>query len=242
MATSPRWTIAKMSSSRAPPARLIGCVEAGRAAPVGAGLGHGAGGLLVGRDPQLVARERDVVEAEHLHRHRRARLGDLLAVLVEHRADLAPAATGDDRVADPQRAPLDERGDDRAAALVEVRLEHEARGPAPSGWRRAPRPRRRAGSTRAARRRRGRRAATTSTTIVSPPHSSGTSSLLDELLADPRRVGVLAVDLGDRDDDRHLGRARVADRLDRSAASRRRRPRRRAPRCRWPARRGRASR
>ena len=54
----------------------------------------------------------------------------------------------------------------------------------------------------------------TSTTIVSPPHSSGTSSLLDELLADPRRVGVFAVDLGDRHDDRHLGRTRVVDRLD----------------------------
>ena len=52
-------------------------------------------------------------------------------------------------------------------------------------------------------------------TIVSPPHSSGTSSLLDELLAHAGRVGVLAVDLGDRDDDRHLGRARVVDRLDR---------------------------
>ena len=54
----------------------------------------------------------------------------------------------------------------------------------------------------------------TSMTIVSPPHSSGTSSLLDELLAHAVGVGVLAVDLGDRDDDRHLGRTRVVDRLD----------------------------
>ena len=43
----------------------------------------------------------------------------------------------------------------------------------------------------------------------------GHQLLLDELLAHAVGVGVLAVDLGDRDDDRHLGRARVADRLDR---------------------------
>ena len=81
-----------------------------------------------GRDPELVARERDVVEAEHLDRRRRTGFLDLLAVVVEHGADLAPAAAGDDRVADAQRAPLDEHGGDRAAALVEVRLEHERPG------------------------------------------------------------------------------------------------------------------
>ena len=52
-------------------------------------------------------------------------------------------------------------------------------------------------------------------TIVSPPQSSGTSSLLDQLLAHTRRVGVFAVDLRDRHDDRHVGRARVVDRFDR---------------------------
>ena len=93
--------------------------------PVGTGFGDGPRGLLVGRDPQLVARERHVVETEHLDRHRRARLCDLLTVLVEQRADLAPRATGDDRVADAERAPLDERGDDRAPTLVEVRLQHQ---------------------------------------------------------------------------------------------------------------------
>ena len=43
----------------------------------------------------------------------------------------------------------------------------------------------------------------------------GHQLLLGELLAHAGRVGVLAVGLGDRDDDRHLGRARVRDRLDR---------------------------
>ena len=43
----------------------------------------------------------------------------------------------------------------------------------------------------------------------------GHELLLDELLLDPGGVGVLTVDLGDRDDDRDLGRPGVADRLDR---------------------------
>ena len=43
----------------------------------------------------------------------------------------------------------------------------------------------------------------------------GDELVLGELLAHAVRVGVLAVDLGDRDDDRHLGRRGVVDRLDR---------------------------
>ena len=100
-------------------------LQAGGPAAEGTGLGHGAGGLLVGRDAQLVARERDVVEPEHLDRGGRAGLLHLLTVLVEHGADLAPRTAGDDRVADAEGAPLDQRGDHRAAALVEVGLEHE---------------------------------------------------------------------------------------------------------------------
>ena len=43
----------------------------------------------------------------------------------------------------------------------------------------------------------------------------GYEPLLDELLAHARRVGVVTVDLGDRHDDRHVGGPRVADRLHR---------------------------
>ena len=69
---------------------------------------------LVGRrDPQLVTRERDVVEAEYLDRDRRTGFGHLLAVLVEHRSHATPRGPGDDLVADAQRAFLDERGHDR---------------------------------------------------------------------------------------------------------------------------------
>ena len=55
--------------------------------------------------------------------------------------------------------------------------------------------------------------AETSQKIVSPPHSSGVISILGELGADPFRVGALFVDLVDRDQHRHVGRAGVVDRL-----------------------------
>ena len=135
-------------------------------------------------------------------------------MVVEHRAHLAPAATRDDRLADAQRAALDQRGDDGTPARVEVRLEHE----------------------RARRRLRVghelldvgheqdrveqlvdaepfRRGHLVDDRVAAP--LLGDEPVLDELLAHAVGVGVLAVDLGDRDDDRHLGRAGVADRLDR---------------------------
>ena len=126
VATSPRCTIAKMSSRRAPPASIIGCARLAARRRRGARLGDGAGDLVVGRDAQLVAGERHVVEAEHLDRHRRARFRrPRLPCSSNIARHLAPAAAGDDGLADAQRAALDERGDDRAAARVEVRLEHE---------------------------------------------------------------------------------------------------------------------
>ena len=57
-----------------------------------------------------------------------------------------------------------------------------------------------------------------STTIVSPPHASGTSPCSDELLHHTVGVGVVAVDLVDRHDDRHVGGLGVVDGLDPSAA------------------------
>ena len=114
-----------MSSSRAPPASIIGCdrFEARRRCARASATARAI--FSFGRDAELVAGERHVVEAEHLDRRRRSGFGDRVAVLVEHGPDLAPAATGDDGLADAERAPLDERGDDRPAAGVEVGLEHE---------------------------------------------------------------------------------------------------------------------
>ena len=62
-------------------------------------------------------------QTEHLNRTRRAGLVDGVAVLVEHGADAAERVAGDDRVADAQRAALDEHGRHRTAAAVEVRLD-----------------------------------------------------------------------------------------------------------------------
>ena len=51
-------------------------------------------------------------------------------MVVDERPDPAPGGAGDERVADPERAALDEHGGHRAAADVEVGLEHDARGAA----------------------------------------------------------------------------------------------------------------
>jgi hypothetical protein len=149
---------------------------AGGATPVGARLGDRARGLLVGRGAQLVARERDVVETEHLHRGGRAGLLHLLTVLVEHGAHLAPRTPATIGVAD--------RSVPRSTSAVTT----------------GPRPWSRFDSSTSARagafgfaasvgRDVGHEqdrleqlvdadpaVAATSLTIVSPPHSSGTSS------------------------------------------------------------------
>src|SRR4051812_31836985 len=65
-------------------------------------------------------------QAEHLDGTRRPGHEDRLAVLVEHRPHSAVRRTGDDRVADVQRAGLHEHRRDGTAALVEVRLDGDA--------------------------------------------------------------------------------------------------------------------
>src|SRR4029079_15123315 len=58
----------------------------------------------------------------------RALLGQVVAVLVEHRPDAAVRVTGDDRAADVQRAALDEDRRHRTTAAVEVGLDRDAAG------------------------------------------------------------------------------------------------------------------
>ena len=58
------------------------------------------------------------------------RLLDVLALVVDEGPHPAPRRAGHDRVADPEGAALDEHGGHRAAADVEVGLEHDAAGPA----------------------------------------------------------------------------------------------------------------
>ena len=99
------------------------------AQPLGALLRELAG-LAVGLDDAAeLAGGRRLVEAEDLDRVARLRLLELVALVVVERAHLAPGVAGDDRVADLERAALDEHRRDRAAADVEPRLDDRAGRP-----------------------------------------------------------------------------------------------------------------
>ena len=63
-----------------------------------------------------------------LHRRRRTGLLDDAAAVVDQRAHAADDGAGDDVVADAQRAVLHEHGGHRAAAAIELGLEHGADG------------------------------------------------------------------------------------------------------------------
>ena len=96
--------------------------------PVRALLGELAGAAVVLDHLDALAGLADALEAEHLDRVAGPRLLEAGAGVVLHRPHLAPLRPGDDRVADVQRAALDQDRGDRAAARVEVRLDHRAGG------------------------------------------------------------------------------------------------------------------
>jgi hypothetical protein len=90
-----------------------------RLAPLGDLPGH----PVVVDDDEAVAGAGHGCQAEHLDRPGRRRVGHRIAVLVQHGPDPAVGLAADDRVADVERAALHEDGRDRAAALVQVRLD-----------------------------------------------------------------------------------------------------------------------
>lgn len=94
-------------------ARQLGVALAGTA-PVGDLAGHP---VLV-HDEERVARTRHRRQTDDLHRARRERLGDVLAVLVDHAPDAPGGVAGHDRVADPERSALDQHRGHRAATAV----------------------------------------------------------------------------------------------------------------------------
>ena len=170
----------------------------------------GAAVVLDGAD--VLAGLGDPVEAEHLDRIARVGLLDALAGEVVERADAAPVGARDERVADAQRAALDEDRHDRAAARVELGLDDDAGG------------------------RRGRvglellelgddlqrveqvleadlrlRRHVDELRLAAP--LDGLQPARGHLGAHAGRVRALLVDLVDRDDDRHVGGLRVVDRL-----------------------------
>ena len=75
---------------------------------------------------QAIARLRRAVEAQNLHRHRRAGGHHGVAGVGDERAHAAPFRAGDDDVAGAQRAALHQHGRHRAAAAVEPRFDHGA--------------------------------------------------------------------------------------------------------------------
>ena len=104
--TPPACICSKSVSSDTPPA-FEALRELLAAKALGALLGDVLRLALVLDDAELT-RGRRAVEAEDLHGLARPRLLDLLAAIVVERADLARGVARDDRVADPQRAALDE--------------------------------------------------------------------------------------------------------------------------------------
>ena len=138
----------------------------------------------------------------------------VLAALVDQRAHPAPFAAGDEDVADIaacRAAPARSRpGRGRARAWLRARRPRRCGSGWPSG--RAARPA--AGSLPASLSRLVFFSADTSTSSTSPPSSSTTSSCCSSSWRTRSGLRVGPVHLVDRDDDRHLGRLGVADRLD----------------------------
>ena len=135
-------------------------------------------------------------------------------MIVDQGTDSTPSGSGDQRVADLERAPLDEQIGNGTSTDVEVGLEHHATGP-PVGR----------GSEilelghheqvleqivdAVALQRRHRH----HDRVAAP--RLGNEILLGELLHHAVRIGVLTIDLVDRDDDRYVRGLGVVQRLDR---------------------------
>ena len=183
------------------------------AGPDAAGLGDLAGAGDVVDDGELLAGGRHGVEPGDLDRRRRAGLGDRAALVVEQGADAAEAVAADDHVADLEGAVLDQHGGDDAPALGDRRLQ-AGPGGRPRGV--------------------GLQLVPSSATIPSVSSRSamplagqgrglddrrvaavflGDQALLRELAVDLVEVDVGQVDLVQGDDDRHVGRLGVGDRL-----------------------------
>ena len=83
-----------------------------------------AGTALVLDHPHVLSSLWHTVEAEHLYRLSGKPALELVAGEVVHRADAPEVGSRDERVADLQRAALDQDRHDRAAAGVELGLDH----------------------------------------------------------------------------------------------------------------------
>src|SRR5215470_4621505 len=189
--------------------------ELGAALPRLAALGDLPGDPVVGHDEEAVASPGHGGEAEHLDRPRRRRLRHGLEVVVEQSPHPAKRLAADDRVTDPERAPLHEDGGHRAAPAVEVCLDRHALGVLVGV---GPQVELGVGGQDD----RLEQVLDTDALPGGDVHEQGGAAellghqaVLGELGPHPRRVRALLVDLVDGDDHRHVGGLGVVERLGR---------------------------
>ena len=168
---------------------------------------------LVVHHLDVLARLGHAVEAEDLDGCPRSGLVHALALVVEHRPDLAPDGAGNDRIPHMEGAALYQHAGDRTAARVELGL-HDGPGGGGVGI----------GAElfeigdqqdhleQVVDPVLGLRGDVGVDRVPSP--LLGIEVLLCKFGSDAIWVGALLVDLVDRDQDRHVGRAGVVDRLD----------------------------
>ena len=195
---------------RGAPTRLAGTSRLGGLAL----LDHRPGFLLPGHDAQDVARLRHVGEPEDDGSGRRTCFRDALALVVLEGPNAAERRADDDDVAHSQRARLNQRGCHRPAALVELGFDD--------------RPDRRALGIRLELLEVGNEQGHLEQVVEAGARSRAdrhqrnvAAVFLDDdaglrkLVLDAVDIRVRLVDLVQRDDDRHLGRTRMVDRLER---------------------------
>ena len=181
--------------------------------PLAAHLRVAARLALVLDHAALLARGRRMVEAEDLDRVARPRLLDLLAAEVVERAHLAPGVAGDDRVAHAQGAAVDQHRRGGAAADVEPRLDDR---PGSVGLRVRGQLELGVGDEEHLLEQVVEALGLLGRDLGELRRAApllGLEAFGGELVADAIGVRVGQVDLVHSDDDRHLGRARVGDRL-----------------------------
>ena len=191
------------------PAGLLLLAQAQRAL-----LGLLAGRAVVLDDVDELTGLGHAVEAEDLDRIARHGLGHASARVVVHRADAAPVRTADEGVADLQRAALDQQRDDRAAARVELGLDdHARRLGVRVGLQVLELGDREDRVEQVLEVQLGLRGHVDELVAAVGLPVGRRDVALGHLAAHALRIGPLLVDLVDRDDDRHVGRLRVVDRL-----------------------------
>ena len=163
---------------------------------------------------QRIARPRRAGQTQHFDRHGRAGFGDHLALVIDQRPHLAPLLADDKDVALAQGAVLHQHRRHRATARVQLGLDHRTRrltarvgaqlqqfGLQRDGFQQRVQPF--AGLGR------------NFDILHIARHLLDDDGMLQQLLAHLVRVRLIFVDLVDRHDQRHLGRLRMGNRLDR---------------------------